>query len=115
MRLIRERTAERRGRRRRARTAARGRAEEEIAGVAHADPASLTPQGRLRDAVTENPDFTWELPNAGKLLTRSTGEQARPDTAGQERIATSLVEALGHFGVRGEGDRHRRRTAHHAL
>ena len=77
----------------------RGAEEEEISGVAHADPASLTPQGRLRDAVTENPDFTWELPNAAKLLTRSTGEQARPDTAGQERIATSLVEALGHFGV----------------
>jgi S-DNA-T family DNA segregation ATPase FtsK/SpoIIIE len=73
--------------------------QEEISGVAHADPASLTPQGRLRDAVTEDPDFAWELPNAGKLLTRSTGEQARPDTAGQERIATSLVEALGHFGV----------------
>jgi S-DNA-T family DNA segregation ATPase FtsK/SpoIIIE len=73
--------------------------EEEIAGVAHADPASLTPRGRLREAVTEDPDFAWELPNAAKLLTRSTGEQARPDTAGQERIATSLVEALGHFGV----------------
>ncbi len=73
--------------------------EEEIAGVAHADPASLTPRGRLREAVTDDPDFAWELPNAAKLLTRSTGEQARPDTAGQERIATSLVEALGHFGV----------------
>ena len=73
--------------------------EEEISGVAHADPASLTPRGRLRDAVTEDPDFAWQLPNAAKLLTRSTGEQARPDTAGQERIATSLVEALGHFGV----------------
>jgi DNA segregation ATPase FtsK/SpoIIIE, S-DNA-T family len=73
--------------------------EEEIAGVAHADPASLTPQGRLRESATEDPDFAWELPNAAKLLTRSTGEQARPDTAGQERIATSLVEALGHFGV----------------
>ncbi len=73
--------------------------EEQISGVAHADPASLTPRGRLRDAVTEDPDFAWELPNAAKLLTRSTGEQARPDTAGQERIATSLVEALGHFGV----------------
>ena len=73
--------------------------EEEISGVAHADPASLTPRGRLRDAVTEDPDFAWELPNAAKLLTRSTGEQTRPDTAGQERIASSLVEALGHFGV----------------
>jgi len=49
--------------------------------------------------VTEDPEFVWEMPNAAKLLTRSTGEQSRPDTAGQERIATSLVEALGHFGV----------------
>ena len=78
--------------------------EEEISGVAHADPGvvgpdQLTPQGRLREAVTDDPDFVWHLPNAARLLTRSSGEQARPDTAGQERIATSLVEALGHFGV----------------
>jgi S-DNA-T family DNA segregation ATPase FtsK/SpoIIIE len=73
--------------------------EEEIPGVAHADPGELTPRGRLRDAVTDDPSFVWELPNAGKLLTRSTGEQARPDTAGQERTATHLIEALGHFGV----------------
>jgi len=72
---------------------------EEISGVAQVDPGTLTPQGRLRDAVTEDPGFVWEMPNAAKLLTRSTGEQSRPDTAGQERIATSLVEALGHFGV----------------
>jgi len=73
--------------------------EEQIAGVAHADPAELTPQGRLRGAVTDDPDFVWELPDASRLLTRSTGEQTRPDTAGQERTATALVEALGHFGV----------------
>jgi S-DNA-T family DNA segregation ATPase FtsK/SpoIIIE len=78
---------------------AEGSEEEEIAGVAHADPAALTPQGRLRGAVTDDPDFVWQLPPAQKLLTRSTSEQTRPDTAGQERIATSLVEALGHFGV----------------
>jgi S-DNA-T family DNA segregation ATPase FtsK/SpoIIIE len=69
---------------------------------AHADPddpAHLTPQGRYRDSVTEDPEFVWEMPDAGRLLTRSTGEQSRPDTAGQERTATSLVEALGHFGV----------------
>jgi DNA segregation ATPase FtsK/SpoIIIE, S-DNA-T family len=59
----------------------------------------LTPQGRYRDSVTEDPDFVWELPDAERLLTRSTGEQAKPDTAGQERTAASLVEALGHFGV----------------
>jgi len=73
--------------------------EERIAGVAHADPADLTPQGRLRGSVTDDPSFEWQKPDASRLLTRSTGEQTRPDTAGQERTATALVEALGHFGV----------------
>ncbi len=63
------------------------------------DESLLTPQGRLRDVVTDDPNFVWELPGAERILTRSTAEQARPDTAGQERTATSLVEALGHFGV----------------
>jgi S-DNA-T family DNA segregation ATPase FtsK/SpoIIIE len=63
------------------------------------DESQLTPQGRLRDVVTDDPDFVWELPGAERILTRSTAEQARPDTAGQERTATSLIEALGHFGV----------------
>jgi len=76
-----------------------GEDEESIPGVAHTDPGELTPQGRLRDSVTDDPSFVWELPDAGRLLTRSTGEQARPDTAGQERTAISLTEALGHFGV----------------
>ncbi len=72
---------------------------EEVTGVARADPAELTPQGRLRGVVTDDPDFVWKLPDAARLLSRSSGEQSRPDTAGQERISTSLVEALGHFGV----------------
>jgi DNA segregation ATPase FtsK/SpoIIIE, S-DNA-T family len=78
-----------------------GDEEERIAGVAHADVDAdmLTPQGRLRGAVTDDPDYVWKLPPAAKLLTRSTFEQTRPDTAGQERVAISLVEALGHFGV----------------
>ena len=70
-----------------------------IPGVAVTDPEQLTPQGRLREAITDDPDFVWELPPAEKLLARSTAEQTRPDTAGQERTATSLTEALGHFGV----------------
>ncbi len=78
--------------------------EEQISGVAHADPEGvgsnqLTPQGRLRGSVTDDPDFVWELPDAARLLARSSAEQTRPDTAGQERTATNLVEALGHFGV----------------
>ncbi|HEV2975738.1 MAG TPA: DNA translocase FtsK 4TM domain-containing protein [Solirubrobacteraceae bacterium] len=73
--------------------------EEDITGVARAEPGELTPQGRLRDVVTEDPNFVWELPDASKLLTRSSGEQTRPDTAGQAQTASALVEALGHFGV----------------
>jgi S-DNA-T family DNA segregation ATPase FtsK/SpoIIIE len=80
--------------------------EETIPGVAHANTEDgsvgtdrLTPQGRYRNSVTEDPSFVWEVPDAARLLTRSTGEQSRPDTAGQERTATNLVEALGNFGV----------------
>ncbi len=61
--------------------------------------SELTPQGRLRDVVTDDPSFVWELPAADRILARSSAEQAQPDTAGQERTAASLVEALGHFGV----------------
>jgi S-DNA-T family DNA segregation ATPase FtsK/SpoIIIE len=73
--------------------------EEDEDSAEPIDESLLTPQGRLRDAVTDDPEFVWELPGAERILTRSTAEQARPDTAGQERTATSLVEALGHFGV----------------
>jgi DNA segregation ATPase FtsK/SpoIIIE, S-DNA-T family len=79
----------------------RGR-EDDTAGEGAPEPIDeslLTPQGRLRDVVTDDPDFVWELPPSERILTRSTAEQARPDTAGQERTATSLIEALGHFGV----------------
>ncbi len=58
----------------------------------------LTPAGRYRASVTEDPDFQWSVPGA-RFLTRSTGEAARPDTAGQEQVAGTLVETLGHFGI----------------
>ncbi len=61
-------------------------------------PADLTPQGRLRGSVTDDPGFQWRLPSPD-LLKRSSAEQSRPDTAGQERTARRLIEGLGHFGV----------------
>ncbi|MDP8968096.1 MAG: DNA translocase FtsK, partial [Actinomycetota bacterium] len=61
-------------------------------------PHELTPQGRLRGSVTDDPDFQWRLPDPD-LLKRSSAEQSRPDTAGQERTAKRLIEGLGHFGV----------------
>jgi S-DNA-T family DNA segregation ATPase FtsK/SpoIIIE len=67
-------------------------------GAREVDPADLTPQGRLRRAVTDSPDFVWVVPDA-RFLTRSTAEANRPDTVGQEKTAAQLVEALGHFGV----------------
>jgi len=62
------------------------------------DPQDLTPQGRYRPSVTESEDFVWQLPGSA-VLTRSSAEQAKPDTAGQAETAKNLVEALGHFGV----------------
>ena len=73
--------------------------EEALTGVSATSPEDLTPQGRLRERVTDDPDFVWQLPQASRVLSRSSAEQVRPDTAGQERIAASLVEALSHFGV----------------
>ena len=66
-------------------------------GVTRAS-ADLTPQGRYRPSVTESPDFEWTVPDPAALK-RSSEESARPDTAGQEKVAAQLVEALGHFGV----------------
>ncbi|HEU4700931.1 MAG TPA: DNA translocase FtsK, partial [Conexibacter sp.] len=61
-------------------------------------PDELTPQGRYRASVTDDPEFVWRVPSGG-FLKRSTADQSRPDTAGQERIAAQLIEALGHFGI----------------
>ncbi len=61
-------------------------------------PDQLTPQGRYRASVTDDPEFAWQVPNA-RFLVRSTGEAAKPDTAGQEQVARALLEALGHFGI----------------
>ncbi|MGZ4269405.1 MAG: DNA translocase FtsK 4TM domain-containing protein, partial [Solirubrobacteraceae bacterium] len=43
-------------------------------------------------------DVDFALPDP-RILKRSSPEQARPDTAGQEKTAQRLTEALGHLGV----------------
>jgi S-DNA-T family DNA segregation ATPase FtsK/SpoIIIE len=58
----------------------------------------LTPQGRYRGSITDDPSFVWRVPS-GRFLVRATGEAAKPDTAGQEQVAATLVETLGHFGI----------------
>jgi S-DNA-T family DNA segregation ATPase FtsK/SpoIIIE len=78
--------------------------EDRVQDASSAGPArpvgqeELTPQGRYRASVTDDPEFQWRVP-PGRFLTRSTGEAARPDTAGQEQVARTLVETLGHFGI----------------
>jgi S-DNA-T family DNA segregation ATPase FtsK/SpoIIIE len=61
-------------------------------------PDDLTPQGRYRASVTDDPSFVWKVPKS-RFLVRSTGEAAKPDTAGQEQVAATLIETLGHFGI----------------
>src|SRR4051812_46490035 len=75
---------------------------EDEPGVTRApEPDELTPQGRYRPAVTDSPEFEWTLPDPASL-TRSSGDAAKPDTAGQEKVAAQLLEALGHFGVQAQ-------------
>jgi DNA segregation ATPase FtsK/SpoIIIE, S-DNA-T family len=61
-------------------------------------PDDLTPQGRYRGSITDDPDFEWRVPGS-RFLVRATGDAARPDTAGQEQVAATLLETLGHFGI----------------
>jgi len=72
--------------------------EDEVVPAREPAPEDLTPQGRYRESITDDPSFVWRVPRA-RFLTRSTGEAARPDTAGQEQVAATLVETLGHFGI----------------
>jgi S-DNA-T family DNA segregation ATPase FtsK/SpoIIIE len=58
----------------------------------------LTPQGRYRGEVTDDPEFLWETPNPG-LLRRGKPEAGKPDTAALEKTAAQLLEALGHFNI----------------
>jgi S-DNA-T family DNA segregation ATPase FtsK/SpoIIIE len=71
----------------------------EPAPKAEADPEpepDLEPGEQARLDV--DPDVDWERPGTG-LLKLSRPEDAKPDTAGQETTARSLIEALSHFNV----------------
>ena len=46
-------------------------------------------------------DVEFRLPDT-RILKRSSADQIKPDTAGQEKTATRLVEALGHLGVQAQ-------------
>jgi S-DNA-T family DNA segregation ATPase FtsK/SpoIIIE len=46
----------------------------------------------------DDTEIEWQTPDP-LLLKRSTGEAAKPDTAGQQKTAAALIEALAHFNV----------------
>jgi DNA segregation ATPase FtsK/SpoIIIE, S-DNA-T family len=73
-------------------------AEDEAVERPKPNPEDLTPQGRYRASITDDPSFEWRIPKS-RFLVRATGEAAKPDTAGQEQVAATLVETLGHFGI----------------
>jgi DNA segregation ATPase FtsK/SpoIIIE, S-DNA-T family len=71
---------------------------EPVVEPVEVEPEDLTPQGRYRASITDDPDFEWHVP-AARFLTRSSGDAAKPDTEGQEQVAKTLLETLGHFGI----------------
>jgi DNA segregation ATPase FtsK/SpoIIIE, S-DNA-T family len=52
----------------------------------------------LPAAPVQAEDVDWRLPEP-QVLTRSSADQTKPDTAGQEKISAQLLEALSHFGI----------------
>jgi len=52
----------------------------------------------LPPAPVQAEDVEWRLPEP-QVLKRSSADQTKPDTAGQEKISAQLLEALSHFGI----------------
>ena len=84
------------------------------AGASRSRPEDLTPQGRYRASITDDPDFVWRVPGAAvpDPLDRRGG-QARHRRPGAGR-ADAARDARP-LRDRGEGDRPRHRPAHHPL
>jgi len=72
--------------------------DQEDDSPAEVDPELLTPQGKYRDEVLEDPDFAWKVPNI-KFLKRSGKSRNRSDSDENSKIAHRLVDALRNFGV----------------
>ena len=103
--------ADRGGRRGRARARARAGAgararlaedpETDEPGVTRApvDPERAHAAGPLPRLRSPSPPTSTGRSRTTRFLKRSSEEASRPDTAGQEKTAAALIEALGHFGV----------------
>ncbi len=78
------------------------------------DPRELTPAGRYRASVTDDPDFVWRVPSA-RFLVRSTGEAAKPDTDRSGADREGPGRGAGSLRDRVEGRRPGQRSAYHSL
>jgi len=65
------------------------------------DESDLTPQGRYRDSVVDDPKFRWKQPPKS-LLIRSPKVKGGTSSADRAETARVLVESLGHHGVKAE-------------
>ncbi len=61
-------------------------------------PIKLTPMGRYRDSVVDDPGFKWKTPPK-RLLVRSPKESRKGSGEAERALAARLVESLGHHGV----------------
>jgi DNA segregation ATPase FtsK/SpoIIIE, S-DNA-T family len=77
--------------------------EPVVPAAAAASARATKPAGGREQLDLELPvaEHDFALPEP-RILKRSSPEQARPDTAGQEQTAARLVEALGHLGVQAQ-------------
>jgi S-DNA-T family DNA segregation ATPase FtsK/SpoIIIE len=53
---------------------------------------------QLPVARVQPEDVDWRTPEP-QMLKRSSADQTKPDTAGQEKVSAQLLEALSHFGI----------------
>ena len=74
--------------------------EPEPDPVAH-DPAPPEDDEEPHLEHLDPGEVEFRLPDA-RILKRSSAEQVKPDTAGQEKTKARLVEALGHLGVQAQ-------------
>ena len=58
----------------------------------------LTPMGRYRTSVIDDPNFKWKSPPK-KILTRSVKVDRKGAGEAERALARQLVESLGHHGV----------------
>jgi S-DNA-T family DNA segregation ATPase FtsK/SpoIIIE len=62
------------------------------------EPRQLELPAARGEAEGEDDEIDYIIPDP-RVLKRSTGDQIRPDTSGNEKVAASLIEALSHFNV----------------